>query len=285
MRAAQLDQTNSMDGASRYQRDGYLFPVDIMDAREAASYRGELESLEKRLEGQTVGNKAQLNFPQVIFRFANEIVRHPNILDVVESMIGPDILVWGGTFFTKEPHTESYVSWHQDMRYWGLDDVDGLVSAWLALSPVTLANGCMRFVPGSHKGEMLEHNDTFNEDNFLTRGQEAAVEIDEDALVYAELGPGQASFHHGKLLHASGPNRSDERRIGFAINYIAPHVRQTVAKEDFAILVRGEDRYGNFHHVPSPEADLSDAAMAWHNRILTAQNVAIYDGADEGAGV
>lgn len=285
MQAAQRDHLNGAEGADRYRRDGYLFPVDIMDAGEAASYRGELESLEERVGDCKVGNKAQLNFPHVIFRFANEIVRNPRILDVVESILGPNILVWGGTFFTKEPHTESFVSWHQDLRYWGLNDEEGQVSAWLALSPVHKANGCMRFVPGSHKGDLVEHKDTFAEDNFLTRGQEAAVEIEEDKLVYAELDPGQASFHHGKLLHASGPNRSDERRIGFAINYIAPHVRQTVAKEDFAMLVRGEDPYGNFQHFPAPEADLSETAMAWHNRILTAQNEALYDGADEGAGV
>jgi ectoine hydroxylase-related dioxygenase (phytanoyl-CoA dioxygenase family) len=91
------------------------------------------------------------------------------------------------------------------------------------------------------------------------------------------LEPGQASFHHGKLLHASGPNRSDERRIGFAINYISTSVRQTVAHEDFAMLVRGEDRYG--HLVPPPDADLSEQALAWHRHILSAQNEALYDGA------
>jgi ectoine hydroxylase-related dioxygenase (phytanoyl-CoA dioxygenase family) len=137
----------------------------------------------------------------------------------------------------------------------------------------------MRFVPGSHTGELLPHSDTFAGDNFLTRGQEAAVEIEEEDTVLVPLEPGQASFHHGKLLHASGPNRSDERRIGFAINYISTGVRQTVAKEDFAMLVRGEDRYGHFQLVPPPDADLSEQALAWHRHILSAQNEALYDGA------
>ena len=77
------------------------------------------------------------------------------------------------------------------------------------------------------------------------------------------------------------PNHSDERRIGFAINFIAPHVRQTVAREDFAILVRGEDRYGNFVQVPTPTEDLSKDALAWHNRIMITQNEAIYEGAED----
>ena len=266
--------------AERFFEDVYLFPVDVLDGELAAAYRSELEGLEARIRGGALGNKAQLNYPHVIFRFADEIVRNPRILDVVASILGPDILVWSATFFTKEPHTPSYVSWHQDLRYWGLNDEDGQVSAWLALSPVTQANGCMRFVPGSHKGELLEHRDTFADDNFLTRGQEAAVEIGEDALVHVELNPGQASFHHGKLLHASGPNQSDERRIGLAINYVAAHVEQTVAPVDYAMPVRGNDRYGHFHHVPAPESDLSKDAMAWHRRILAAQNEALYDGAD-----
>ena len=154
MTAATQTQLSPAHIADDYYANGYHFPVDILDRAQAADYRHKLETLEQRIAGTKLGNKAQLNFPHVIFKFANELVRHPAILDVVEAMIGPDILVWGGTFFIKEPHTDSYVSWHQDLRYWGLDDHNGQVSAWLALSPVTVANGCMRFVPGSHTGEI-----------------------------------------------------------------------------------------------------------------------------------
>lgn len=270
--------TTSRDIADRFARDGFVFPVDVLSRGQAAAYRRDLEALEQRARGRKLGNKTQLNYPHVIFRFAHEIVTHPKILDAVEAILGPDILVWGSTFFVKEARTESFVSWHQDLRYWGLDS-DAEVSAWVALSPVTEANGCMRFVPGSHKGELLPHSDTFAGDNFLTRGQEAVVEIEEADTVLVPLAPGQASFHHGKLLHSSGPNRSDERRIGFAINYIAASVRQTVAHEDFAMLVRGEDRHGHFRLVPPPSVDLSEDALAWHRHILAAQNEALYDGA------
>ena len=270
------------DIADRFAWDGYVFPLDILSQEQAAAYRAELESLEARSRGSKLGNKDQLNYPHVIFRFAHEIVTHPDLLDAVEAILGPDILIWGSTFFIKEPHTESFVSWHQDLRYWGLDG-DAEVSAWIALSPVSTANGCMRFVPRSHLGEIVPHNDTFAADNVLTRGQEAGVEIRDEDTVDVPLAPGQASFHHGRLLHSSGPNRSDERRIGFTINYIAPQMRQVVAPEDFAMLVRGEDRYGHFHLVPPPAEDLSADAMAWHRRILLAQNEAIYDGADSAA--
>ena len=159
-------QPDSAELAARFARDGYVFPLEVLSHAEAAAYRRQLEALERRAQGSKLGsklgNKSQLNYAHVIFRFAHEIVTHGRILDAVEAILGPDILVWGSTFFLKEPHTESYVSWHQDLRYWGLDS-DAEVSAWLALSPVTEANGCMRFVPDSHAGGLLPHSDTFAE--------------------------------------------------------------------------------------------------------------------------
>ena len=274
----QMPAPQISDLAARFASDGYLFPVNVLSAGEASAARHELESLERRAGDSKLGNRAQLNYPHVVFRFAHRIVCHPRILDAVEQILGPDILVWGGTFFIKEPHTDSFISWHQDLRYWGLDS-DAQVSAWLALSPATEENGCRRFVPGSHHGELLPHIDTFAGKNALTRGQTADVEIGDSETIAVTLEPGPASFHHGRLLHPSGPNRSDTRRIGFAINYIAPHVRQVVAKEDFAMLVCGEDRYGNFQLMPPPREDLSDEALDWHRRVLTTQNEAIYEGA------
>lgn len=259
-----------------YLDKGYAFPLDVLTESEAASCRAELEALERRLAGKTVGITSQLNYPHVMFRFASRIVRHPRILDRVEQILGPDILVWAATFFIKEPRSESYVSWHQDLKFWGLDDEHGQVSAWVALGPVNRANGAMRFVPGSHKGEMYDHDETYADNNALSRGQEARVAINEDEVVHVELEPGQASFHHGKLLHASSPNRSDVRRVGLAINYIKTSVRQTLIHQDYAMLVRGKDNYGNFIHVPVPDEDLSDAAMSWHARILEAQTKAIF---------
>ncbi|MBT8077711.1 MAG: phytanoyl-CoA dioxygenase family protein, partial [Gammaproteobacteria bacterium] len=262
--------------ARRFERDGFVFPIDVMSRDTALTCRHQLESLESVASDVKLGNNNQLNYPHVIFRFASEIVRNSRILDAVEAILGPDILCWGSTFFIKEPHSESYVSWHQDLRYWGLDSADE-VSAWLALSNVNESNGCMRFIPASHHGDLLPHRDSYDKDNALTRGQEADTAIDDRKAVSVPLRPGQMSLHHGKLLHCSGPNRSDERRIGLAINYIAPQVRQVVASEDFAVLVRGEDRHGNFQLVPTPREDLSADALDWHRRILGAQNEAMYD--------
>ena len=271
----------SEDLGKRFFEDGYLFPVRVFEPDEIAAYHEQLESLERDLSGVKVGNKAQLNFPHILFCFASEMTRNERLLDVVESILGPNILIWGSTFFIKEPRSEGYVSWHQDLKYWGLSDDDAQVSAWIALNEVNKENGCMQFLPKTHKGAMLDHKDTFEESNFLTRGQEADFDLDPNSIVHVELAAGEVSFHHGKLLHASPPNTSERRRIGLAVQFIAPHVEQKIASKDFAMLARGEDRYGNFELIEPPQADLSEAGIATHGRVLAAQNEAMYEGTNK----
>lgn len=257
--------------AQTYQTQGFAFPIDVFTADQMAQYRAELARLEPLRAEHKLGHKAQFNYPHVVYQFANDIARTPRLLDVVEQIIGPNIMLWGSTFFFKEARSDSFVSWHQDLRYWGLSDPNAMVSAWLALGPVTRENGCMRFVPGSHRGELVAHRDTYSVDNFLYRGQEADVEIDENQVAYCELAPGQLSLHHGNTLHASSPNHSDQLRLGFVMNFIAPHNQQTLYETDFAMLVRGEDTHGYYQQVPSPETDLSPESLQWHQRILETQ--------------
>ena len=118
-------------------------------------------------------------------------MRHPTILDAVEDVLGPNLLVWSTSFFIKEARDPAYVSWHQDATYWGLSAPD-VLTAWVAFTDATVENGAMRMVPGSH-AEQLEHRDTFAPHNLLSRGQEIAVEVDEARGVdeYHHFGPEQ----------------------------------------------------------------------------------------------
>ena len=142
---------------------------------EAAGYRRRLEAIEAsgRLPAGGLRTKSHL-----LLTWVDEIVRHPNVLDAVESIVGPDILVWGTSFFIKEPRNASFVSWHQDLTYWGLEPPD-IVTAWIALSESSTENGAMRVIPGTHTSEVVPHRDTFAADNLLSRGQEISVEVDE----------------------------------------------------------------------------------------------------------
>lgn len=248
----------------QYRRNGYLCPLPVLSAEQAARYRSALEAAEAAAGGSLPGPFRHK--PHLVYGWAQELIREPAILDAVEGIIGPDILVWETVFFTKEPRTQDFISWHQDITYWGLDQEGDVVTAWLALSPSTPESGCMRVVPGTHKREVVPHADTFGEHNMLSRGQEIAVEVDEAHAVDLVLQPGQMSLHHVKIFHGSRQNAAADRRIGFAIRFLPPHVEQRAAT-DSATLVRGEDRYGHFELEPAPAHDLAPEAVAYHRQV------------------
>ncbi len=152
-----------------------------------------------------------------------EMTRNPDILDIIEAILGPDLLAWSVELFIKKAGSNKTVSWHQDITYWGMGETDDEVTTWIALSDVSVEAGCMRFIPGSHKSGLVEHNDTFSSDNLLSRGQVIA-NVQEEHAVHGTLLPGQMSLHHGRYFHASGQNRSSDRRIGLAIRYVTPAV-------------------------------------------------------------
>jgi ectoine hydroxylase-related dioxygenase (phytanoyl-CoA dioxygenase family) len=245
-----------------------------MPADEALRYRRRLESHEMRAGGPISSNHRHK--VHLLFTWANELVRHPVILDAVEDVLGPNILCWGTNFFIKEPHTPDFVSWHQDATYWGLS-TDEVITAWIALSDAPVESGAMKFWPGSHRKAQLEHRDTFHEHNLLSRGQEIAVQVPESEGVLVPLKAGEISLHHVKLVHGSEPNRTSDRRIGLAIRYIPTHVRQLVGK-DSATLVRGVDRFAHFEHEPRPTADLAPDFVALHKRIAERNAKILYRG-------
>ena len=246
-----------------YEEQGYYAPVPVLAPAEAAVLRQRLEAHEAehgRLQGP-LRHKSHL-----LFTWLDELIRHPAILDAVEGIIGPNILAWGSSFFTKEAQDPGFVSWHQDSTYWGLDPAD-IVTAWVALSESTAENGAMRVIPRTHKLDQIRHRDTFAEGNLLSRGQEIEVEVDQSQARMLQLQPGEMSLHHVRLIHGSDPNPSDRRRIGFAIRYLPTHVRQVVGTHDSATLVRGVDAFHNFAPEQRPDADFSPAARAFHAQI------------------
>jgi non-heme Fe2+,alpha-ketoglutarate-dependent halogenase len=249
---------------AHYGQHGYYAPIPVMSADEAAAIRRRLE-VHEASHGVLKGSMRHKS--HLLFTWLDGLIRHPAILDAVESVIGPDILCWSSTFFIKEARDPGFVSWHQDSTYWGLDPAD-IVTTWVALSESTAENGAMRVIPDTQTLEQIAHRDTFAADNLLTRGQEIAVEVDERQAVMLTLQPGEMSLHHVRLIHGSDPNPSAKRRIGFAIRYLPTHVRQVVGTRDSATLVRGVDRFGNFEPEFAPERDLSDAAIAFHAHVM-----------------
>ncbi len=268
----------------QYQRDGFLFPLEVFDNNQVVNILEQLEHT--RTVAREQGLESELTQllrtnTHYILPFVSELARASQLLDRIESILGPNILLWSAEFFIKAAHTDKIVSWHQDLTYWGLGETDEEITAWLALSDVNVESGCMRFVAGSHHQQIVPHRDTFDAANLLSRGQEVAVDVEEDDAIDVILQPGQVSFHHGRMFHASGPNRSARDRIGLAFRFITPEVEQSVAKRDYAMLVRGIDRGKKWIHVAPPTRLFDPAELELHARIRQDQFAALAEGAEQ----
>ena len=239
---------------SDYNRDGFVSGVRILPEKEALSHRVRLEKNEL-----SAGNMHYKSKIHTILTSPYEIATMPSVLDIVEQIIGPDILLYNATYIIKEPGSPSHVSWHQDLTYWGFSD-DDQVAMWLALSPATPESGCMRMIPGSHKTGFHKHDNMDDKTNVLWQSQ-TVQGVDEGTAVMCPLAVGEASFHHGWTLHASLPNTNDDRRIGLSVNYLATHMSQTKNHRDTAMLVRGKDEYGHFGVDIPAQRDLDPAAV------------------------
>ncbi len=253
---------------ARGEDRGFVFPIDVLSADEAERHRGLYE--EARRKGAELGSDVVNLKGHLVLRWMADLARNPRILDAVEGVLGPDILCWTTNFFVKRPGDRTYVSWHQDATYWGLSG-SRIWSAWLAFTPSNRTSGCMRAIPGSH-GKPVPHADTFDDRNLLSRGQEIAVEVDENQAVDIELEPGQMSLHHVRIVHGSAPNTSPLPRIGFVARYISTETEQTSGFRDSAMLVRGEDRHGHFDPETAPDRDFDPDALARFERLRERRN-------------
>jgi ectoine hydroxylase-related dioxygenase (phytanoyl-CoA dioxygenase family) len=258
----------------QFRRDGYLPARPLISEHEARTLRQGLEAFEATLDGPLKGSNRFKS--HLLFKGLADLIRSPGILDMVEDLIGPDLMVWSTDWWIKEARSPSFVSWHQDSQYWGLD-TDRLVTVWVALSDSTHQSGCMRLLPGSHLGPDLPHVETYHQDNMLTRGQSIEC-IDESQAKNLEVPTGHAAMFAFRIAHASYPNRSDDRRIGYAIRYIPPDARQKLSDRDAAALVRGKDRFGYFEHEPKPSRDFDPVAVAFHHRTEEDRRRILYHG-------
>ncbi len=251
----------------QYHRDGYVCPMRALGRDEAAAATAKLEAFEAE---HGVEAQQKLVFKAHLpFKWLNDLIRHPRILDAVEDVIGPNLLCWGTGFFQKNARDPRFVSWHQDTFYYGLEPSE-TCTAWLAFTPSNLDSGCVRVIPGSHREDPnLAFVNEPNEHNLLIRGQTIkGIELDRARPMI--LDAGEFSLHHESIVHGSDPNNSDHRRIGLSIHYISPDVRR--AQYNFgakpgATLVRGIDPYGYWEHEAAPEDAFDAEAFAFLNRM------------------
>lgn len=257
---------------AQFDRDGYVCPVQVLTPQRTAYYRAHFDDYyrrhDERLKALPPARRWLINSDtHYALRWVDELTREPAVLDAVEQVLGPDILAWNSSWFVKMPGDKTFIGWHQDGAYWGLEPME-VLTAWIALGPATPENGCMQVLPGSHRQTHLPQRDTFNQDSALTRGQEIAVAVDETRSVDLALAPGQMSLHHLWIVHGSHANKTDIPRIGLAVRYVATRVRQTGVDDPFAMLVRGEDRHGHFRLTERPTRDDLMAGEGVHGEVL-----------------
>ena len=251
------------DQLNHYKDKGYISPVNALTSSEAKEIRDEIEKIENKWPGALEG--INRNYIHLISPIFNKICLNKNILDAVQSIIGKNILICGTTLFIKNPNEKGFVSYHQDAKYIGLEP-HNWVTVWLAVTDTNEHNGCMRMLPGSHKGNLKSHEQKFDDNNLLTRGQTIkGVPLNKTEPVI--LKAGQMSLHHPLVVHGSGINKSSDRRIGFVIqSYIGTNVNQIIGKM-FVQKARGEDKY-KFHEYSKIPIELMG------KREITSQNKA-----------
>ncbi len=232
----------SSNQLKQYQDEGFVSPINIFTEEKAKEIRDEIEFIEKKIPGEL--EKSGRYNAHLISPLLDEVTHNSKILDAVESLIGVNILVCGTTLFIKNPNEKGFVSYHQDAKYIGLEPYNW-VTAWVAITDSNEINGCMRMWPGSHKNNLKEHDQKFNEGNLLTRGQ-TVKNVPVEKTTPLILKAGQMSLHHPTVVHGSEQNKSNDRRIGFVIqSYIGTNVKQILGRNGVQ-QARGVDEF-NYH--------------------------------------
>jgi ectoine hydroxylase-related dioxygenase (phytanoyl-CoA dioxygenase family) len=259
----------STQQVEQWCRDGFLSPIPLLDARELRECRDGLTRFEQWL-GAPVNSTEDLQYrtmPYLILPWAAKLAHDARILDAVECLIGPDILVYTSTFFIKEPHSPTIAAWHQDSTYYGLEPKEE-VTVWVALSDANEAAGCMECLPFAGRPRQLRHVSRVVKNSVNRASQIITEPLDEGTPVTMPLKAGEFSMHHGLTAHRSGPNTASHRRIGLGINYIPTSVRPVGSVKPSAMLVRGEDRYQHFENIEPAQTELDAQGLASHQRAV-----------------
>jgi len=247
-----MNKALSSDQVTRYREDGFVHPVAFLTRREMAAYLAAYEALEAANRGAT--DREWIRRPHVHHRWAYELMTAPRLLDIVEDVIGPDILLWDTKLFPKQPGSREMVTWHQDATYAYLDPAEKVVTVWIAMTDARPENGGVRFLPGTHRLGQLPHAATGAPDNLLSRGQAIDAPLDETRAVDVSLAMGEVSLHSLHVVHCSLPNVSQHKRVGIMASYVAPSCLWGAEDHGLTMLVRGADRHGHFLLAAPPRA-------------------------------
>jgi non-heme Fe2+,alpha-ketoglutarate-dependent halogenase len=261
MKALTQEQVDS------YRYHGFLFPMPALAPDEISVCLVGMQRLETEL-GCPIAD-ADVKWRSHAYAHSpwfNALTRHPRILDAVEDVIGPNILVWTSTFFIKEPHSPTFAAWHQDATYFGLEPHEQ-VCAWVALTDASREAGCMEQLSNRGSPRQLRHAPLGLANSINRAGQTIMEPFDETNPVAMALPAGSFSLHHELAVHRSAPNNASHRRVGIGLNYVPTHVQVDSPVRLCAMLVRGEDTYGHFDLIDPPLVERDATALTIHQHV------------------
>jgi len=254
----------SPEQIERFQSDGYFAgKFRCLSSEQAAQILNWYEDYEAETK-QDVQFQLKLK-PHLVLTRLYDLCRNPTILDAVEDVIGPDILCFASTFFAKKARDGTFVTWHQDGEYLGMEPRGWCVGISVAISASNEKNGGLKAIPRSHLKDYKAVR-TSDSKNLLTH-KSAIPDVDESEVVRFDLEPGEFSMHNANIVHSSEQNRSDGRRLTFTIIFLPTRCRPSLGRKP-ALLVRGTDRYGYWDADPVPTRDFDPVTLAHMNRCL-----------------
>lgn len=239
------------------KRQGYVCPVRIMTRERAGYFLERLEAYERQSHEHARDLKVKAH---LLFEWTIELATTPTLLDAIEDLIGPNIMLTTSAVWAKDARDPAFVTWHQDSAYYGYEPMD-VYGAWIGVTDSFIENGCLRYLPGGHLKPTMAHVETFHENNLLSRGQYIPG-FDETTAVDAEVSAGEATIHHFRLPHSSKPNTSNQRRIGILFVYCPTYVRPTLGRYP-AVCVRGENTFDHWDTDPLPKQDLDPETVKY----------------------
>lgn len=244
----------TVEQAANYEEVGFIQSIPVLSETEVHYYRAEIEKTCQAIGGHVT----RINAAHLFFRWAWELSTHRRVLDCMEQLLGPNILLKSTRLFYKHGRSASFVGWHQDGITERLEDAR-VPGVWIGITAATVENGCLRVVPRSHRLGLVPHSFRPHADNLTSQGITAQAEI--DSIHDIVMRPGEMSLHHPLVLHASNPNSSTEPRIGFTATYSTPVL--TSSRTPVA-WVRGDGPRHCFEVIDEPlHLSLEDAVSAY----------------------
>ena len=255
-----------------FEQKGFVFGINVLPVARTEYYSEKYKLFIDTYQSHPNFSEWTYYRTELVLKWVADLASEESLLDIVEELIGPDILLWNAFLPAKPPRSKAYFGWHQDATYWPVTPTDQILSVWIALSAVTQPCGGMQMVQGSHLIGRLPHETTYDDSSMLKRGQQIMTTVNEDEIVDIDLKPGQASIHHTLTLHRSGPNCSDDWRLGVGLNYVSSQVGPLPGYDDSAMPLRGNVEKSRFTFNQPPKSDLDSMALKDFDAALQRQS-------------